>query len=158
SPPSKPPRRPPGATSRGTTWPPAMSPATTCAATGRSPSAASPAIRCAGDPTPRRWPRSPAGARSAWRCTPPPFYQRCDVTLSTAIPIALLPVRLETRFADDASGGVLLKVRIYPDQIHVDAHDPSVTPLEKAARADWLKGKRDLPAWRDLVSLVGPTR
>src|SRR5689334_588856 len=100
----------------------------------RSPPAASPMIRCAGAATPRRWQRSRAGTRSASRSTPPPSCPRCDVSLSTALPVALLPVRIETRFADDATG-VLLKVRIYPDQIHVDAHDPRVTPGENAARA-----------------------
>ncbi|HWU90411.1 MAG TPA: hypothetical protein VN253_24270, partial [Kofleriaceae bacterium] len=67
-------------------------------------------------------------------------------------------MRIETRFSDDANGGVLLKVRIYPDQIHVDAHDRRLTAREKDARAVWRGSACDLAAWRDLVSLVGATR
>jgi hypothetical protein len=41
------------------------------------------------------------------------------------IPLLLLPVRLETRFA-----GSDLQIRIYPDQIHVDGHSPLLTAAE----------------------------
>ncbi|MBA2769292.1 MAG: hypothetical protein H0U35_09215 [Sporichthyaceae bacterium] len=42
-------------------------------------------------------------------------------------PVLLLPVRVETRFFDNAQ---TLKVRIFPDQVHVTAHDPALTADE----------------------------
>ena len=39
----------------------------------------------------------------------------------------LLPVRLEARYFDSGKG---LRIRIFPDQIHADAHEPELTPAE----------------------------
>ena len=49
------------------------------------------------------------------------------MTLDASYPVALLPVRLETRF-----DGTLLKVRIFPDDIFADTHEPALTAEERA--------------------------
>ncbi|MFM0330093.1 hypothetical protein [Paraburkholderia strydomiana] len=57
--------------------------------------------------------------------------------LDARIPLALLPVRIETRFIDSTDGPELL-VRIYPDQISVDAHEAELTAGEIVdARTYW---------------------
>ena len=91
-----------------------------------------------------------------------------------AAPLLLLPVRIETRFADQASdgdgkGGSELWVRVYPDQITVNGHHPELTAAELAAGnaywdAVWRAG--DPPAgqdavqapWRGLVTRYGAPR
>ena len=85
-----------------------------------------------------------------------------DPGLDSQQPLLLLPVRLETRFVDSTSGSELL-VRIYPDQISVDAHDPQLTSGEIADAEGywsvvWRAGNPpadDSPikaAWRALVT------
>jgi hypothetical protein len=54
-------------------------------------------------------------------------------TLDANLPIAMLPVRIETRFAPDLSK---LDIRIYPDQVHLDGHEPEFTDDERQA-AEW---------------------
>ena len=46
------------------------------------------------------------------------------------MPCLLLPVRLETRFSTTTSAGAVLRVRIYPDEIHLDAHERGLTDGE----------------------------
>ena len=54
-------------------------------------------------------------------------------TLDANVPIAMLPVRIETRFAPDQTS---LDIRIYPDQVHLDGHEPEFTDDERQA-AEW---------------------
>jgi hypothetical protein len=81
--------------------------------------------------------------------------------------IALLPVRLECRFMPvDSSVKTQLYIRVYPDDIHIDTHEPLLTTNEfsllksywtsvwKAAKDEtMLKG-----AWRVLCSAIGSQR
>src|SRR5262245_5293746 len=45
-------------------------------------------------------------------------------------PIALFPVRLETRYFALSTGGFGLRVRVYPDQVHIDTHESELTDQE----------------------------
>ena len=71
----------------------------------------------------------------------------------SAEPIALLPVRLETRFADAST----IQVRVFPDDVQVESFDPRLTPAElRAAHAYWRKpGDK---SWRRLLEQLSPAR
>ena len=80
---------------------------------------------------------------------------------SADVPLVLMPVRVETRFA--AQGGHnTLKVRIYPDEIHVDDLARGLTDEERdAAKVYWTVVWSDpVPetAWPEFVKAVGSDR
>lgn len=84
----------------------------------------------------------------------------------SAPPLLMLPVRIETRFARGDERPELW-VRVFPDQIAVDAHDPRVTDAEIAGAhrywtARWRAGTADgevrRHAWKSLAHRFGATR
>jgi hypothetical protein len=85
--------------------------------------------------------------------------------LDPALPLALLPVRLETRFSRPPAPPQLW-VRIFPDAIHADGHESALSTTEQdVGRAFWeqtwraagdVAGKDDAFAW--LAGQLGPWR
>ena len=81
--------------------------------------------------------------------------------LSTQYPIALFPVRIETRF-QIITDNPRLQIRVYPDEILADSHEPSLTQQEindghTYWMASWPKGET-LEAWQGLISTRSPQR
>ena len=85
--------------------------------------------------------------------------------LTADVPIVLLPVRLETRFArghaDPRFAGTL-RVRIYPDGIFGETHEPRLSVEERDAGRDyWRRAWADASergAWTALVKVMPPPR
>jgi hypothetical protein len=71
--------------------------------------------------------------------------------LDARYPIALFPVRIETRFDQQSSS---IKIRVYPDEILADAHDPSLTSDEQQLGARFWSESASIgaaSAWQHLV-------
>jgi hypothetical protein len=85
----------------------------------------------------------------------------CDCL--SAIPLLMLPVRIETWFAKPAAGnGVTLQVRVFPDTVHVDALRRTLSDAERAAGiAYWTAlwpGEAGTAPWTNLKIAVGKSR
>jgi hypothetical protein len=85
--------------------------------------------------------------------------------LTADVPIVMFPVRLETRFARghaDARFAGRLQLRIYPDAVAADNHEPLLTEKERDAGRDyWRKAWADADerdAWTALLKETTPTR
>ncbi|MEU7821716.1 hypothetical protein [Catellatospora sp. NPDC049133] len=82
-----------------------------------------------------------------------------DLTAPYARPLVLLPVRLETRYTADGTG---LRVRVYPDDLHVDRLDRGLDDAERAAGvAYWQQVRAGTPveqAYAVLQQAVRPDR
>ena len=91
-------------------------------------------------------------------------------TVATSHPLLLLPVRLETRFAPRRTGtGTDLLLRVYPDDIHIDSHEPGVTTEEERWGTQFWQQVAAVPpgpeqlerkrqAWQQLTERFGATR
>ncbi len=86
--------------------------------------------------------------------------------LPGSMPIALLPVRLETHFERDGQAVTELRIRVYPDDIHIDSHEPELTEEEvETGRVFWGKiwragadRDRRIAAWQGLAEDTGLER
>lgn len=97
-----------------------------------------------------------------------PFTPELGATLSFSKnqPLVLFPVRLETRFFAQADGSSELRVRVYPDKVEIDAHEPELTSQEVTWGksywdAAWRAAKDEAAkklAFRDLAQRFGATR
>jgi hypothetical protein len=59
--------------------------------------------------------------------------------MKAGIPVLFLPVRMETRFVKTVTGEQELWLRIYPDDFHVQSHEPLLTANEQVAgKSYWL--------------------
>ena len=89
-----------------------------------------------------------------------------DVLLPADRPLLLLPVRLETRFAEVPGTGVELLVRVFPDTVHLDSHEPDLTAGEQEWgrhywSQDWRAGADEdarAAAWQQLADRFGAAR
>ena len=81
------------------------------------------------------------------------------LSFGPARPLVLFPVRLETRFFPLADGSTELRVRVYPDKVHSDTHEPDLTADEITWgqhfwEQTWSAGndaERSKAAWRQLA-------
>jgi hypothetical protein len=96
----------------------------------------------------------------------PPLPEMLVELCKADCPIALFPVRLETRFFPLPNGGSELRVRVYPDRIHIDSHEPELTQAEKTWGQHywtqiWNAGddtQAQMNAWRQLADRYEPQR
>jgi len=105
----------------------------------------------------------PGGEAVAVPIVPPP------AGLSAQTPLLLLPVNVQTRFVKPEKGNDELWLRIYPDQIALDSHEPGLTTQELSDgqaywTALWQAGNPppDPDAakapWRTIAALYKPPR
>jgi len=89
-----------------------------------------------------------------------------ELAAGPALPLVLFPVRLETRFFALADGSSELRVRVFPDTVHIDTHEPALTPDEVTWgqhfwTQTWRGGndaERNKAAWRQLADRFGSPR
>jgi hypothetical protein len=88
------------------------------------------------------------------------------LSFGPAQPAVLFPVRLETRFFPQADGSSELRVRVYPDKVHIDSHERGLIEDELTWgrhfwEQTWRAGndeERRKSAWRQLADRFDPPR
>jgi hypothetical protein len=88
------------------------------------------------------------------------------LSLAPNQPIALFPVRLETRYFALPAGGFELRVRVYPDKVHVDTYERELSEQELTWgkhfwEQTWRAGNDDGAkklAWQQLAERFGAER
>ncbi len=108
--------------------------------------------------------RDPGAPPAATAPTPPS--QLAEQLCASDQPLALMPVRLETRFFAQPDGSSELRVRVYPDKLQIDTHETELTPDERDWgqhywTQDWLAGADEPPrttAWSQLATRFGAQR
>ncbi|MCS6319647.1 MAG: hypothetical protein H8K05_18125, partial [Nitrospira sp.] len=95
---------------------------------------------------------------------------RLSGTVATTHPLLLFPVRVETRFSSRRTGpGTDLLLRVYPDDIHLDSHEPALTEEEERRGKEFWAHVAAAPAgtdrqehirqgWQRLTEQFGTTR
>ncbi|MDH4335489.1 MAG: hypothetical protein OEW24_09620, partial [Chloroflexota bacterium] len=85
------------------------------------------------------------------------------IGLDAGVPVALFPIRLETRIV--AGDPTLLRIRVYPDQIHIDQHDPMLSEFESQLGAEYWSAQaktrtetEQMELWTSLASTLGANR
>ncbi len=91
------------------------------------------------------------------------------LSFGPARPLVLFPVRLETRFFQQPDATTDLCVRVYPDKVHVDSHEPKLTDdeltwgkhfweqMSEAGSGETSEDRRKA-AWRQLAERYDPPR
>ncbi len=85
--------------------------------------------------------RAPIGARTQY-CAAPTSSAKMFGRLDASIPLALFPVRLEARWLPLADPTEIV-IRIFPDEITVDRHQPWLTETEYSLATEYWEA-----AWR----------
>lgn len=89
-----------------------------------------------------------------------------QLSSAPAQPLVLFPVRLETRFFPLPDGSSELRVRVYPDKVHIDTHEPALIDEEvKWGKHFWEQTwraagdeERAKAAWAQLADRFDPPR
>ncbi|MBC7925167.1 MAG: hypothetical protein H7039_05875 [Bryobacteraceae bacterium] len=93
---------------------------------------------------------------------PPVVYSELDVKL----PIAMLPVRLETRYFDIDANTVELRIRIFPSPAHVTSARSGIDPAEREETITYWRTRKAAgdtapptdAAWQRMVQMFGEPR